>query len=409
MKLRLLLLAALLGFGTPLLEPAPAAAQQGIAVDTAAVLSAVARDLQAQGRAEVAEALLRHILERYPASAEAEAARLQLAGRVEPTERSGATELYVWGTGYGLWLGIAVPGALGANDPEPFGFGLILGGPGGFLASRALLSDWPITIGQARAITWGGTWGTWQGYGWGEVLDLTSTKTRFSYETCVEFNAQTGECLRFDTITGEYEEHDTQKVFTSLLAGGLLGVAAGSVVASRTSISPGTATLLSFGSLWGSWAGFALSTIANQDEKEDGTLLWSLVGGNVGLLSTALVAPSYDISQARARLINIAGVVGLLGGFGVDLIVQPDDAAVVFGIPLATSAAGLLLGASLTRDYDREGRRAGREEPAAHALVVFVDGRFGLGTPAPTPTFLRAGPSAERVPGVRFDLLHARF
>ena len=72
------------------------------------------------------------------------------------------------------------------------GVGLLLGAPAGFFASRAYARSRPLSDGQARAITLGGTWGTWQGFGWASVLDLGTETVRecplgpddcFEYET----------------------------------------------------------------------------------------------------------------------------------------------------------------------------------------------------------------------------------
>ena len=67
-------------------------------------------------------------------------------------------ELQVFGTLYGSWLGIAVPAAFGAEGPEAYGAGLLIGGPGGLVGSRAMQRARPMSEGQARAISWGGIW-----------------------------------------------------------------------------------------------------------------------------------------------------------------------------------------------------------------------------------------------------------
>src|SRR5690606_24115081 len=160
-----------------------------------------------EGRAEVAGALYALILERWAGTPAGTAARARLAeapgGRVGPASR---TELHVWGTLYGIWLGVAVPAALGADAPEAYGAGLLLGAPAGLLLARSILRARPLGEGQVRAITWGGTWGTWQGFGWAEVLDAgreTICDGGFCYET------------------GEGSEER----FVSMIAGGLAGAA----------------------------------------------------------------------------------------------------------------------------------------------------------------------------------------
>lgn len=405
--LRLRPLATLLALTAACAFAPRATAQQNAAGDTAAVLSQVARDVEASGDADFAEALLRHIVARYPGTQAAAEARSRLESRFadRATDRSGALELHVWSTLYGLWLGAAIPGALGADDSAPYGIGLLLGGPTGYLAARSFLGDRRISVGQARAISWGGTWGTWQGYGWGDVLGLTTETREHTFQTCADVNQLTGQCARFETVTYRSQDQDAQKVFASLIAGGLLGVAAGSFIAGRGEISPGTATLVNFGSLWGSWYAVALGVIANQDQHEDRLLLWTLLGGNVGLVTTAMIAPKYNISRPRARIINLAGVVGLLGGFGVNLLLQPDDEAVLFGIPLATSAAGLALGASMTRDYDRMAVRKGEAGGWGTALLQLRAGQLELGVPMPAPTRVRGDGGV----GLRVELLEGRF
>src|SRR5690606_25814729 len=134
--------------------PARAAAQETRA-DTAAVLLRVAEQLEAEGRTALAAALLQAVLERYGETpAAAEIARRRAAERTVAAAEvtgSGRGELMVWGTLYGLWLGAAIPAAAGADDPEAYGLGLLLGGPAGFLASR-LYAGQELTEGQARAI-----------------------------------------------------------------------------------------------------------------------------------------------------------------------------------------------------------------------------------------------------------------
>ena len=396
----LALLVLLLGFS-------PAQAQQNAAADTAAVITSVAREFEARGDTRVAEALLRHVVERYPGTVAAGDARRRLdllAGGDAGDDDSGHVELYVWSTLYGLWTGVAIPGALGADGPEAYGAGLLLSGPAAFLTTQALLRNRSVGVGQARAITWGGTWGTWQGYGWGDALGLTTETVQYSYEVCLDYNPQTGECLQFEQVEYQTEEMDEQKVFASMLVGGAVGIAAGALIARRGPIAPGTATLVNFGSLWGSWYAFALGVAANQDEHDDRLLMMTLLGGNAGLLGTALLAPQYDISQTRARLINIAGVVGLLGGLGIDLIVQPESDTAMVLIPMVTSAFGLVAGAGMTRDSDTNALEgADRGAVGGMALLQLRDGRWDVGVPAPIPTV--DGGAA----GLRLPLLHARF
>jgi hypothetical protein len=293
---------------------------------------------------------------------------------------------------YGAWLGVALPLAFGADSPEAYGVGLLLGGPTGFIAGRTLARALDLTEGQARAITLGGTWGTWQGLGWQEVFDIGVD------QTCGPDP--------FDGSDTCYDNEDSsEEMVAAMIAGGLTGLAAGAILAGRD-ISPGTGTVVNFGSFWGTWFGVAGGTIAGL--RDDDLLAATLVGGDVALLTTALLAPGWNMSRSRARLVSIAGVLGGLAGAGLDLIVQPDDTKVAMGIPLAGSLLGLTFGALATRQDDPT--RVGALDIGG-ALLQLDGGRLALGTPVPTPTMRPIdGPRGTRwAPAVGVELFRASF
>lgn len=118
------LLSALLLTAVP---PAPVEAQLTPA-DSADVPLETARVFEADGRWDVAEALYRLIADRYGATPAATEARARL---VAPPQQvvygDGSVELSVWMALYGAGLGVAVPGAFGADSPEPYGVGRLAG------------------------------------------------------------------------------------------------------------------------------------------------------------------------------------------------------------------------------------------------------------------------------------------
>lgn len=380
--------------GLLLAAPAPAAAQVS-AADSAAVLLETARDFESRDRWDVAEPLYRLITERYAGTPAAALARERLAAPPrEVVYGSGRVETQVWMTFYGAWLGVAVPAAFGADEPEAYGAGLLVGGPAGFFGGRALARGLDLTEGQARAITLGGTWGTWQGWGWRQVFELGTEEIcdpdpfgpdEFCYET----------------------EDAIEEQFAAMVVGGLAGLAGGALLSGRD-ITPGTGTVVNFASLWGSWFGVAGGILAGLDD--DDLLATTLVAGNVGLLSAALVAPGWNVSRNRARLVSIAGVLGGLGGGGIDLILQPDDEKVAVAIPLAGSVLGLVLGAAATQGDDaaRLGSLGGGVDGA---LLDLRDGRLALGTPIPVPTVRPSPPGASGrwEPAVALELFRATF
>ncbi|MDP2954889.1 MAG: hypothetical protein Q8N53_00595 [Longimicrobiales bacterium] len=393
MNRRILLVASLLLTLSGAL-PSSRAEAQVTPADSAEVLLDAASRFATQGRPDVAEALYRAIVERFPTTPAAEVARLRLGTVMsQGTAGSGRVELQVWSTLYGLWLGIAVPGALGADDSEPYGLGLLVGGPAGFLAGKVIAGSRALTEGQARAITLGGTWGSWQGFGWAEVLDLGQE------QVCYD-----------DTYSGGqycYDEGDSsEETFAAMIVGGAAGIAAGSVL-SRRPVSPGVATAANFGGLWGTWLGFGFGYLA--DLEDDALLATTLLGGNAGLLTTAVMAPQWNVSRSRARIVSIYGVIGGLSGLGVDLLTQPDNEKVALGIPLAGSIVGLALGVGNTQGYDAVD--PGPAPAPGGALLNLSDGSWSLGAPLPTPRVLELdGPNGLiRKPALGVRLFSARF
>lgn len=386
---RRLLLAALLFPLLLLARPADAAGQTR--ADSAAILLATATRIGNDGRGEVAEALYDYILQRFGDTPAAE--RVRALRAVSPVVgRVGRIELQVWGTLYGAWLGIAVPLVFSADQPEPYGLGLLLGAPAGFFAARAYGGSRPLTEGQARAITWGGTWGTWQGLGWAAVFDI-------GIDTRQECFSDPPDCM-------DVEEGDaTEENVAAAVAGGLAGIAVGTIL-SRKPISQGLATTVTYGSLWGTWIGLALGVITEGDDgdTDDRLLTFTLLGGDAGLITAAVFGPRLAISRNRVRLISLAGLVGGLAGGGLDLLVQPDDIEVAVGIPLATSLAGLIFGAYATRSFDDGGDGA-----ASGALIDLRGGEWRVDVPLPMPAATRDPRTGRIHAAVHVPLIQARF
>lgn len=384
-------------------RPSGRAFAQVTAADSAEVLLDAATRFAAEGRPDVAEALYRSILERFPSTPAAEVARLRLGEtRAAGTAGSGRVELEVWTTLYGLWLGTAVPGALGAESSEAYGFGLLLGGPLGFVAGKRIAGSRALTEGQARAITLGGTWGSWQGLGWAQVMDLGSESACYP-----------------DGYGGEYcsnEGGTSEETLTAMILCGAAGIATGAVLSNHT-ISPGVATAVNFGALWGTWFGFGFGDLVGLEGDE--LLAATLMGGDAGLLAMALKAPEWNPTRSRVRIVSIYGVIGTVSALGLDLLLQPDDDKVAIGIALAGSVAGLALGAGATRDQNAPGGASGAAStgtpgpgtsPGA-ALLNVSGGRWSIGAPLPTPRLVELdGPRGTiRKPALGVMLFSARF
>ena len=163
---------------------------------------------------------------------------------------------------------------------------------------------------------------------------------------------------------------------------------------------------MNFASLWGTWFGVAGGVLLDLDD--DDLLAATLVGGDVALLTTALLAPGWNVTRGRARMVSIAGVLGGLAGVGLDLVAQPDDEKVAIALPLAGSVLGLVLGAAATRD---SAVPRALEAAADGSLLRYEDGRLGVGLPTPLPTLVptdRPG-SSGWAPALAFEVFRASF
>jgi hypothetical protein len=358
--------------------------------DSAAVLLTTAEEFEREGESEVAAALYAHISERFPQTPAADEARARLLGSADRFDPVSRLELPVFGTLFGAWLGVAVPAAFGAESSEAFGAGFLVGAPLGLFSTRAAQRSRRYSEGQARAISWGGVFGTWQGFGWAELFGWTSE------EFC-----DPGGCYELGD--------DTEAVFTSLVVGGLAGVTTGAVIA-RNPVRSGVSSAAQGGSIWGTLYGAAIAGLF--DAEGDAVLATALVGGNVGLLGGAALARRYELTRPRVRWINLGALAGGLAGLGIDLLVDPADTEVAIAIPLVASVGGLAIAASATRDL--RPNAVDRQEDSFSGAALLSHGLDGwsLGPPLPLPTMLPVDDPNGRTrwrPGLTLELLRASF
>ncbi len=338
--------------------------------DSAAVLLNVAQQLDAEGDSNLAREVLAVLLRYFggtPAARDAEVWLNEL--RAVKAEGSGRIGLTVWNTVFGAWLGVAVPAAFGAEDAAPYGAGLLIGAPLGFFGTRGITAKTPVTAGQAVATSFGSIWGTFQGMGWRAVLEIGSEEQCYDYGYGLE-------C---------WDSTPDEAPWTAAVVGGLAGLAGGAIIGGATKPSAGTATMVQFGALWGTWYGLALGVLANQED--DALLTWTLLGGNAGLLGTALTSPSWEVTAGQAWLISAAGWAGGVAGLGLDLLLEVEEEETAVAIPAVTSLVGLVTGIALA------GRSGGRDEPGggfgSGALINLSGSDWSIGMPLPQPTVFK--------------------
>lgn len=379
--------------------PEPLTAQVTRA-DTAQVMYRVAQDLMSRGRTDDAEQLLAIIQRRYADTEFGTLAANVLEGSVSDRQaQSGRTELVAWSTIYGASLGFLIPAALGANDAEPYGLGLLLGGPVGFGVSSSWATHHPVSSGQARAMTFGSWWGTWQALGWQQVLNLGDEERTDCFDTG---NGQ--ECFTF-------HDESEQAPFTAMVLGGLTGLAVGTAIGQARPISSSSALITNFSAMWGTWFGTVLGVLTDRDNfnsfggtDDHHVLTYSLVGGNLGLLAGAFGAPALGWTTGQAWTVHLAGVAGIVAGFGLDLLMSIEDERGILALPAITSGLALAVAGVSVRPGNSRGSSGGALQMS---MVDIADGDISLGIPAPMPTLTPVWSGAGRrlAPGARISLL----
>lgn len=239
-----------------------------------------------------------------------------------PISGMSRASLVGFGTLYTTWLGVGTLVLLDVGEAVPYGLVLIAAPLSGLMGSLSLTRESELSDGQASLINLGGAWGVWQAVG-AAIL------------------AEAGE----------------KATVGASMAGGAIGLAlAGSIVRGRD-INPGDATLINFGGIWGTWFSIC-GAMAIRDRSRDNRnfiLGSAMTGGNVGLTTMAVWSTKLNMSLARARLINIGGVVGTLYGLGTSILldIEPEDRS-FWSLMGLGGMIGLTAGTYLTRNYDTQ-------------------------------------------------------
>jgi hypothetical protein len=81
----------------------------------------------------------------------------------------GRVELAVWGTGYGIFNSILLT-SLADGGGDAYVIAMLTGGAVGFATPWIWSKKRDVSDGRAALMTFGGSWGMWQGLGWPYVL-----------------------------------------------------------------------------------------------------------------------------------------------------------------------------------------------------------------------------------------------
>jgi hypothetical protein len=147
-----------------------------------------------------------------------------------------------------------------------------------------------------------------------------------------------------------------QYVYGVSLLGGALGITTSALITRFHDVAPGTAAIVNSGGIWGTAAGAMLTKAIFKDAGID-TYGWFITGGvTIGVLTGSLLAWRLEVSRTHQLLIDLGGFVGTGLGFAIGLAAganqQSDDAVQsACRYGLGGMALGLLAAAVATRGY----------------------------------------------------------
>ena len=142
-------------------------------------------------------------------------------------------------------------------------------------------------------------------------------------------------------------------------ASAVLGGALGYVVGSATRINTGDAALINSGVLWGGVAGGLFALSFDPEHTVGGALVLSGLG--MGTIGGVLLQHNFSITRTHAALIDVGGLVGLIGGLAAESLIYPSSSndrangqsqEHLANFALGGMATGLLAAGILTRNLD---------------------------------------------------------
>lgn len=140
--------------------------------------------------------------------------------------------------------------------------------------------------------------------------------------------------------------------------GAMVGAAVGYYVGDATVISSGDAAVVNTGVVWGSAIGFLFSESFAATRRIGSAL--TLSGLAMGGVGGALSAHYFHVSRSHAALIDLGGVLGLVGGLAAEALAYPTKSGNatasakehISNFAIGGLALGLVTTGILTRNYD---------------------------------------------------------
>ncbi len=307
-----------------LFSPLTAAATE---VGTAAHLYETAFRLIVEGDYSEAYDRLNDVIDKYPNTvyarfAENRRQRLEQLNlpsiRRKKIDQSGRIGTVVFSTLYSTWLGIGTARLADETDgAKTVAAGMMIGAPTGLLTSLVITRNAKLTRGQSALINSSGSWGTWQGWGWAILIS---------------------------------EDDGEKPLIGGAMIGGLASILATSIITRKIDPSLGDMAIINYGALWGTWLSVTAAKVVGIPDGDE-LLAWTLIGGNLGVVSMASLASKVDITPARGHWINLGGIIGTIVASGVVIIIAESDIgeSAAFGTLMVGGIAGLITGIYHTR------------------------------------------------------------
>jgi len=236
------------------------------------------------------------------------------------------------------------------------GAGAILGAGAGVGASLLLTRDGYFDAGRAMVINFAGEWGAVNGF----LLFLATNIKEDSNQELLTFSTGLGAILGSAVLTRD-------KTYYS-----------------------GNVGFAKSGALWGALIPYGIYRILEKSPKDESASWILLVGGNLGLVSMAYIAPKLDWSRRKSIWLDVGGIVGVGAGIGLGALFDPDNDQTIAAGGVFGSLVGLSIAAMLNQNNSSPKAQPGAET-AVNSLFWKEGSNFGLGLPVPQLTTKRMG------------------
>lgn len=306
--------------------------------------------LLAAGDVTEARQVLKELAARADHPAAARAARIEmLFDQVDrgpddtgpERKTSGArAEVILFQTIHGIALGVEVCVIAECDSARANAVSLMTGAGAG-LAASFFATRGGLTSGQAQAINSGVIWGAWNALGYMGAADLYGTE-------------------------------GARTITANLMIGQGAGLVGGALVAHYLKPTGGEVSVATTASVWATVLTMFGLGVA---EVEDGQALWTtaLVASDAALLAGAAIGRRHPMSRGRTLIIDAGGIVGMVAGFLIVAVTEPNTGPGMFVPLILGTGGGLAVATVMTSDWDERHK----QDPAVTVGIAMTPTQGG--------------------------------